>query len=953
MYYPIWRTLKYESTADTLTYRIVYGDDVIIYTGKAVRMPDEDKLIIYLNGTCKNYLNSLIYKQLTSITSSDEVVIPNSSSHEFHLDSFSGDSWSTVYTWGFINDWSYETTGYTDSVTLSEPINGHACPSMIIPYTYFLSGDTGQICYSIVPDVEWQFSMVPAQETIRPNADYRNVTVTSNLPWTAEFRNTEHSHMSAIVPSAGTAGNTYVSLYFGNNYVTGSSGAVYIDFYSTDKTGEVQKTYTWYHQTLFLDTYFDNGQTSIEVPASATTAHLTIESSGPWEIGGASSGLSFSRTSGNSADSSVTVSFSANTGTSSNTMSFTVNSPSNSSSVTSENMTIVQEGVPELYTNISGIFADSGQSYFIDTLYTPTLNTTIKTNCNIREYEETIIGRTGSYCLTPTWDGVYFDIANSVGPNRLTAGLTSLSPQYIGKFEGQVYFGLDNHNIYNYTSNKTVTGTTVTTPISGTCLVNLSNIILNSIQFYENDVLTADYTPVKRESDGIFGLYDSINNVFVTGSGFTVYGIWGDNVITYVGTDGWYITPNFVTGFGANYIDFSRDGIIYKMIFDNDVTTIPDGAFSGITALTSIYIPNHVTSIGNNSFKGDSNLKSVSFGSGIKSIGDNAFRSTKLQDTLTLNDGVETLGLNSFSGCSYLLTVNLPDSIKEIKAGSFRDCLNLRNINIPTGITAITEYMFQECPRLREIYIPTGIQRIENYAFSGCSSLSSITAVSQTAPAVSNNAFLNIMTGGTLYYPDGSDYSSWLSTNQYYLGYYNWNREYVDVSYIYADSGHSYYLDTLYTIKLNTTIKAQGAVRDYTNGTWIGKTGSYRFFATNSAYTYFDIGSNSIGFRLQADTTDLGLTVGKSFDVELRNHSIYNNTISYGKTGTTVSSTISGTCNVNLSCLYLSGISFYENDVLVADFVPVKRSSDNVYGLYDSINDVFVTGSGFTVYGIT
>ena len=150
MYYPIWRTTTYTADTDTLEYRIVYGADTVISSGIAARMPDEDNLIINLNGACKDYLNSLIYNELTGITESDEVVIPNDASGNFHLDVMSGGSWSTVYSWGFVNDWSFNSSvSAITSGAISEPINGHASSDMLIPYSYFLESGTTSVCYNI------------------------------------------------------------------------------------------------------------------------------------------------------------------------------------------------------------------------------------------------------------------------------------------------------------------------------------------------------------------------------------------------------------------------------------------------------------------------------------------------------------------------------------------------------------------------------------------------------------------------------------------------------------------------------------------------------------------------------------------------------------------------------------------------------------------------------------
>ena len=65
-------------------------------------------------------------------------------------------------------------------------------------------------------------------------------------------------------------------------------------------------------------------------------------------------------------------------------------------------------------------------------------------------------------------------------------------------------------------------------------------------------------------------------------------------------------------------------------------------------------------------------------------------------------------------------------------------------------------------------------------AFQNCTSLESITSQAITAPTIQSYTFNNVKTGGTLYVPAGSDYSSWMSTDSYYLGYYDWTIQYIN-----------------------------------------------------------------------------------------------------------------------------------------------------------------------------
>lgn len=94
--------------------------------------------------------------------------------------------------------------------------------------------------------------------------------------------------------------------------------------------------------------------------------------------------------------------------------------------------------------------------------------------------------------------------------------------------------------------------------------------------------------------------------------------------------------------------------------------------------------------------------------------------------------------------------------------------------------------MFCGCSSLSSLTIPSSVTSVgvngywngqsrSHSSFSGCTALTSITCNADTQPGISTYTFQGIATGGTLYHPESSDYSNWLSNNQYYLGYYLWN----------------------------------------------------------------------------------------------------------------------------------------------------------------------------------
>ena len=64
-----------------------------------------------------------------------------------------------------------------------------------------------------------------------------------------------------------------------------------------------------------------------------------------------------------------------------------------------------------------------------------------------------------------------------------------------------------------------------------------------------------------------------------------------------------------------------------------------------------------------------------------------------------------------------------------------------------------------------ELTIGSSVQTIGDRAFSGGNytmTLKKITSYAQTAPAIVEYSFCNILNGGTLIIPKGSDYSSWM-----------------------------------------------------------------------------------------------------------------------------------------------------------------------------------------------
>jgi hypothetical protein len=180
----------------------------------------------------------------------------------------------------------------------------------------------------------------------------------------------------------------------------------------------------------------------------------------------------------------------------------------------------------------------------------------------------------------------------------------------------------------------------------------------------------------------------------------------------------------------------------YKSFIESDSFVTPNVSFATEENLV-FYNPIEETeepSIPNNVIKYNASEK-------LTGLGDDAFNTSVMSHefvdgvgTITFNEDVTSIGDDAFLDCSSLTSITIPDSVISIGNSVFENCWNLTSITIGSGVTSIG-----------------------NSAFYDCSSLTSITCYATTAPTL-NNTFSSLYSNdGILYYPSGSDYSSWLS----------------------------------------------------------------------------------------------------------------------------------------------------------------------------------------------
>ena len=182
---------------------------------------------------------------------------------------------------------------------------------------------------------------------------------------------------------------------------------------------------------------------------------------------------------------------------------------------------------------------------------------------------------------------------------------------------------------------------------------------------------------------------------------------------------------------------------IKKVIIEDGVTNIGNGAFCGCKNLESIIIPNSVTSIGDYAFDGCAKLPKI-----------------------TIPDSVEIIGRGAFSGCTSLAEIGISDSVKEIKDRAFHNTAwynnqsdgmvyldkiaydfklqNLadcpENLSIKDGTVLIAEEAISDCYKLKSISIPNTVRAIGSNAFSGCTGLTDV-IIPDSVTSIGDSAF--------------------------------------------------------------------------------------------------------------------------------------------------------------------------------------------------------------------
>lgn len=242
----------------------------------------------------------------------------------------------------------------------------------------------------------------------------------------------------------------------------------------------------------------------------------------------------------------------------------------------------------------------------------------------------------------------------------------------------------------------------------------------------------------------------------------------------------WYTTTNgsqltlSSNKFNTSITSHTKDGDKWVVKFAGDLTTLGKEAFDSQSTLRSITLPESVTTMGDYAFYQCTNLTQINIPKSIISIGTKAFygcnaikeltiegypqsypatwgnnpMSSTTIDTLTVKCNL--VGANIESGLfdrdplfvgAYISNVVFSPEVDSIGAYSFFEVQDLKSVTIPYGVKSVGEGAFMLCKGLKELTFPESITSIGSMVLDGCSSLTYVTSLAATPPALGSGAF--------------------------------------------------------------------------------------------------------------------------------------------------------------------------------------------------------------------
>lgn len=254
------------------------------------------------------------------------------------------------------------------------------------------------------------------------------------------------------------------------------------------------------------------------------------------------------------------------------------------------------------------------------------------------------------------------------------------------------------------------------------------------------------------------------------------------NEIIYTTSDREPIELSFTEGFGSRFIAHHWDDEYGRIIFEDDVTTIPYRAFRDQTEIYSITLPAGVTAIESEAFSGCNGMPTFTIPAKVERIDEKAFEGCRGEIIIMsklANNAVpttderhwlygsefstatchNTIGDGTFAAYSPLEYITFMEGVRTVGNDAFDECINLKSVEVASleqwcdinfdnaaanpiannnvdlvvddnivtaldttdsGITAIGKYAFAHYDNLEAITLDDDVKSIGWGSFEGC-----------------------------------------------------------------------------------------------------------------------------------------------------------------------------------------------------------------------------------------
>ena len=177
---------------------------------------------------------------------------------------------------------------------------------------------------------------------------------------------------------------------------------------------------------------------------------------------------------------------------------------------------------------------------------------------------------------------------------------------------------------------------------------------------------------------------------------------------------------------------------IESIIYDDELTTLPDNAFGTAQNLKSVKLPSKLTAIPNYAFHQCNKLESVEIPETVTKIGNGAFYGCSSLTEISLPDGVETMGERVFEATP-IKEVKLPAALKSCTNTFYNS--NIEKAEFSDETTIIPNNAFYNARYLNTVKLPEKLENIGNYAFAYCAALKSF-ELTDTVTSIGESAFM-------------------------------------------------------------------------------------------------------------------------------------------------------------------------------------------------------------------